>query len=397
MNPKLKFFAACIALSLAAPCFSQSATNGQQQFTQHVQKAQQFLSEKRPDLAIPELEAAVKLNPQSVDVQGNLGVLLFFQGKFAAAIPHLRIAVAGDSSLAKLQGLLGIAEEHTQDSSDATADLAAAFPHIQDQKFKVRVGLELVSLYTTGNDLNHASAILAQLQKVAPDNPEVLYAAYRTYSDLMVQSMLSLSLVAPNSAQMHQMLAHEEIKRGDSNGAIAEFRKALAIDPDLPGAHFDLAELLKTSQNPKVKAEAEQEYRADLAQNPNDGRAERRLGEIDAEYGNTDKALQEFTRAVQMQPDDADAKLDLAKILIQMGHDDKAMPLLEQAVQLDPTNPVAHLRLAQLYQRKGRQADAQQQVALYKKYTQIKTKLEASYKQLRVQPNEIELNGTSQK
>lgn len=397
MSPKLKFFAASIALSLAVPCFSQSATIGRQQFAQHVQKAQQFLSEKRPGLAIPELEAAVKLNPQSVDVQGNLGVLLFFQGKFAAAIPHLRIAVAGDPSLAKLQGLLGIAEQHTQDSPDAAADLAAAFPHIQDQKFKVRVGLELVSLYTTGNDLNHAAAILAQLQKVAPDNPEVLYASYRTYSDLMVQSMLSLSLVAPNSAQMHQMLAHEEIKRGDSNGAIAEFRKALAIDPDLPGAHFDLAELLKTSQNPKVKAEAEQEYRADLAQNPNDGRAERRLGEIDAEYGNTDKALQEFTRAVQMQPDDADAKLDLAKILIQMGHDDKAMPLLEQAVQLDPTNPVAHLRLAQLYQRKGRQADAQQQVALYKKYTQIKTKLEASYKQLRVQPNEIELNGTSQK
>ncbi|HTW44457.1 MAG TPA: tetratricopeptide repeat protein [Acidobacteriaceae bacterium] len=397
MNHKLKYLAACIVLSLAAvPCFSQSA-NTSEQFTEHVHKAQQFLSEKRPDLAIPELEAAVRLNPQAVDVQGNLGVLLFFQGKYAAAVPHLRAAVAADASLSKIQGLLGIAEEHTQDPADAVADLAAAFPHLQDKPFKVRVGLELVSLYTSGNDLNHAAAVLTQLQKTEPANPEVLYAAYRTYSELMAQSMLSLALVAPNSAQMHQMLAHEEIKRGDTNAAIAEFRKAIAINPDLPGVHFDLAELLKTSQNPKVKAEAEQEYRADLAQNPNDGRAERRLGEIDAEYGRAQQAYNEFSRAVQMQPNDADAKLDLAKILIQMGHDDKAMPLLEQAVQLDPTNPVAHLRLAQLYQRKGRQADAQHQVDLYKKYTQIKTKLEASYKELRVQPNEIELNGESEK
>lgn len=398
MNTSSRFRATWLTLLLAAaPCFSQSANGREQQFSEHLHKAQQFLSEKRPDLAIPELEAAVRLNPQAVDVQGNLGVLLFFQGKYAAAVPHLRAAVASDASLSKIQGLLGIAEEHTQDSADAIADLAAAFPHIQGQNFKVRVGLELAGLYTTSDDLNRAAAVLAQLEKVAPENPEVLYASYRTYSDLMVQSMLSLSLVAPNSAQMHQMLAHEEIKRGDTNGAIAEFRKALAIDPNLPGAHFDLAELLKTSQNPKVKAEAEQEYRADLAQNPNDGRAERRLGEIDAEYGKTQKAYEEFTRAVQMRPNDADAKLDLAKMLIQMGHDGKALPLLEQAVQLDPTNPVSHLRLAQLYQRKGRQADAQRQVDLYKKYTKIKTRLEASYKELRVQPNEIELNGKPKK
>ena len=397
MNPNSRIFAACLALLLAAsPCLCQSANNNQQQFSEHVQRAQEYLHQKRPDLAIPELEAAARLNPESVDVQGNLGVLLFFQDKFASAIPHLRSAVQAQPDLGKLQGLLGLAEEHNQESADATADLSAALPHIQDQKFKDRVGLELVGLYTSGSDLNQAAAVLAQLQKEDPDNPEVLYASYRTYSDLMAQSMLSVSLVAPNSAQMHQILAHEEIKRGDTNAAIAEFRKALAINPDLPGAHFDLAELLRTSPNPTIKAEAEQEYRADLAQNPNDGRAECRLGEIDAAQGKMEKAYQEYMRAVQLQPDDADAKLDLAKMLIQMGHDDKALALLEQVAQLDPTNAVAHLRLSQLYQRQGRHADAQRQVELYKKYTQIKTRLEASYKELRVQPNEIELNGKPQ-
>jgi tetratricopeptide (TPR) repeat protein len=217
----------------------------------------------------------------------------------------------------------------------------------------------------------------------------VLYAAYRTYSELTIQSMLSLSLAAPGSAQMHQMLAHEETKRGDTNAAIAQYRKAIAIDPRLPGVHFELAELLNTSQDPGVKKEAVQEYHAALAANPLDARAESRLGEIDARNGQTSQAYEEFSKAVELQPSDPDAKLDLAKILIQMDQLDKALALLEQTVQLDPTIAVAHYRLAELYRRKGQMEDSKREVELFKKYTEIKDKLTASYKELQVQPSEI--------
>ena len=99
--------------------------------------------------------------------------------------------------------------------------------------------------------------------------------------------MLTLSLVAPDSAQMHQLLAHEETREGNTNAAIAEYRKAIAIDGHLPGVHFELAELLHTSQDPAVKKEAEQEYRAALAANPQDEKAICRLGDIAAQDGNT--------------------------------------------------------------------------------------------------------------
>ncbi|MGC2161962.1 MAG: tetratricopeptide repeat protein [Silvibacterium sp.] len=362
-----------------------------------MQKAQAYLGEKRPDLAIPELQAAVALNPDGIDAQGNLGVLLFFQGKYADAIPHLRAAVGKQSGLSKIQGLLGIAEENTQDSADARNDLEASFPQIQDAQFKVRVGLELVGIDTKDNDLASAAAVIAQLQKAAPENPEVLYAAYRTYSDLTIQSMLTLSLAAPDSAQMHQMLAHEELKRGNTNGAIAEYRKAIAINPLLPGVHFELAELLNTSQDANVKKEAVQEYRAALTANPQDAKAECRLGEIDSRAGNMAQAYQEFSKAVQLQPTDADAKLDLAKTLIEMGQQDKALPLFEQVVQLDPTIAVAHYRLAQLYRRKGRTEDAKREVELYKKYTEMKAKLSTRYQELQVPPSEIHLDNHDDK
>ena len=135
------------------------------------------------------------------------------------------------------------------DFADARKDMEAAFPRCsQRPRFQVQLGLELVGLDTESGDLEKAAAVLAQLRKADPDNPEVLYAAYRTYSDLSGESMLALSLAAPDSAQMHQLLAHEETRQGNTNGAIAQYRKAIAIDPHLPGVHFELAELLHTSR-----------------------------------------------------------------------------------------------------------------------------------------------------
>lgn len=390
MNRRLRTLASGLALlACAALCLAQSTANKQQQYAAHMQKAQTYLREHRPDLAIPELKAAVALDPNNVGIQANLGVLLFFANQPAEAIPHLRTAVAARPDLAKIQGLLGLAEAYTGDAADARSDLAAALPNIHDEKFKVKAGLELASLDTSADDLTSAAAVITQLQKAAPEDPEVLYAAYRTYSELEARSMLTLSLAAPNSAQMHDMLAHELIKRGETNAAIAQFRKAIAINPDLPGVHFDLAELLKTSQNPAVKKEAAQEYQADLAQNPGDERAVRRIGEVDEELGNLTGAYKQYVKAVQMNPNDANAKLDLAKMLIQMGHEDRALPLLEQVVKLDPSIALAHLRLSQLYHRKGMFQQSAEQVKLFKKYTALKTRLTASYKELQVQPQDI--------
>jgi tetratricopeptide (TPR) repeat protein len=128
-----------------------------------------------------------------------------------------------------------------------------------------------------------------------------------------------------------------------------------------------------------------------------DAKAERRLGEIDSRKGNISQAFEEFSKAVQLQPSDADAKLDLAKILSEINQPDKALTLLEQTVQLDPTIAVAHYRLSQLYRREGRIEDSKREMDLYKKYTEMKEKLRASYKELQVQPSEIHLDEEDEK
>jgi len=378
-----------VLLLSATSSLSQVARDKQQEFAAHMQKAHSFLDQKQPALAIPEFQAAVAIDPENVDAQVNLGVLLFFQGKAADSIPHFRAALKGQPGLTKIQGLLGMAESRTQDFANARKDMEAAFPALQDQRFQVQLGLELVGLYTQSGDLENAAAVIAQLRQAAPDSTEVLYAAYRTYSDLAGESMLALSLAAPDPAQMHQLLAHEDIRQGNTNAAIAQYRKAIAVDPHLPGVHFELAELLRTSTDESVKKEAEQEYHAALLENPQEEKAILRLAEIDAQEGNIERSYQEYTKAVALQPADADAKLGLAKTLIAMNQADRALKLLEETVQLEPTNATAHYRLATLYRKLGRADESKREMELYQKFKEMKEKLRALYKELQVQPKEI--------
>jgi Tfp pilus assembly protein PilF len=389
MIPKPRYFPLISVLLSATFCWCQSKTDERTALADHIQKAHTYLSEKRPDLALPELQAAVAMDPANAETQGNLGVLLYFRGMVAEALPHLRAALEGQPGLGKIQGLLGLGEIRTFDIAAGRKDLEAAFPLIDELKFKMQVGLELVTLYSESGDLDEANRVLVQLRKAAPDDPEVLYAAYRTYSDLTSESMLALSLAAPDSAQMHQLMAHEESRQGHSNQAVAEFRKALAIDPHLPGAHFELAELLHSSQEDVAKSEAEKEYRLALAENPRDAKSISRLAEIDEHKGNTQQALEEYRKAVKLQPGDADAKVGLAKILTETNQTDEALALLEEAVRLDPTNATTHYRLGTIYRKLGRSEDSKKEFETYKQYKELKEKLRAVYKDLQVQADEI--------
>ena len=395
-------YAGFVLLLCATLCLAQATGDKQQEFAAHIQKARGYLDQKQPALAIPEFQAAVAIDPGNVDAQANLGVLLFFQGKAADSIPHFRAALAAPKEerqpgLAKIQGLLGMAESRTTDFDDARKDMEAAFPLLEDRRFQLQLGLELVGLDSDNGDLDKAAAVIAQLRKANPDNAEVLYAAYRIYSDLAGESMLALSLAAPDSAQMHQLLAHEDTRQGNLNAAIAQYRKSIAIDPHLPGVHFELAELLRTSEDEKVKKEAEQEYHVALAENPLNEESILRLAEIDGQKGNTQQSYEEYRKAVELQPADADAKLGLAKTLIAMNQTDKALSLLEDTVKLEPTNATAHYRLAALYRKMGRVDDAKREVELYQKFKETKEKLRALYKELQVQPKEIRADEPGEK
>lgn len=385
MSPKAVLFTLLFLPAACLSSFCQTAASKQDQINQHTQRAQQYLKQQRPELAIPELQALVSLEPENNEAQGNLGVLLFFRGDFVGSIPHLRAAVKGHPELWKIQALLGMAEGRTGDGGASRQDMEAAFPHLTEEKFKVEVGRALIDNYTENRDLEKAATVVSTLLAMQPTNTYLLYTSFRLYNDLADKAMLTLALTAPNSAQMHQVMARELARHGDEAPAIANYREAIKIDPKLSGVHFELGNLFYNSTDEKLRAEAEPEFKAALAANPNDEKSLLMMGMIAAKRGDLKAAADDYSRVLQLQPDDGDAALELAKILITMNQDEKAQQLLERAIQIDPSNAVAHYRLAIMYRRQGKTEEAYKQVDEYKKYKEMKDKLQKVFDDMRVQ------------
>ena len=369
---------------------AQSSTGSNAEQVQiHEQKAHDLLTQKKPELAAKEFAAIVAIDPGNLDAQANLGVLLYFQRDYAGAEPHLRYAVDRQPDLTKIRTLLGMCERHLGKTDVARTELEAVVTQLKDPNLKIEAGLELIELYTATGDLVKAAGVVATLRESAPTNPRVLYTAYRIYSDLAGEALLDISVAAPTSGQMHQAMAHELGRAGDLNGAIADYRAALAADPQLPGIHFELAEALHNSPETKLKEEAEPEYRAAVASNALDEKALTRLGDIVAEKGNLDEAEKYYKQALTIVPGDVDASVGLAFVYGQKDNPAAALPLLESAVAADPGNIIAHYRLSTVYRALHRPDDAKRELAEYKKYKDLKEKLRTIYKDMKVDSPQV--------
>ena len=191
--------------------------------------------------------------------------------------------------------------------------------------------------------------------------------------------------VAPESAEMHMMMAGELVRRGDHANAITQYREAIRLNPNLPGVHFELAEQLRASSDPGLNAQAEDEFKAALQVNQYDEGAWRELGEMQAAKGDLQSAQQDYKKALALRPNDADAETDLAIALISLNRSNEALPLLEHAEKDDPTNIAAHYRLSLLYRRAGRTKDSEREMELFNHYRDLKNKLGNIFKQMATQ------------
>ena len=381
-----------VLVAIAPPAFpqsttrSQSAPDKQPQIESHSRLAQEFLRKGQPDLAVGEFRAILALDPNNVDARGNLGVTFFFQSDYAKAVPQLRSAIKLRPNLWKIQALLGISEKRLGQAASAQADLEQSFPQLKEEKLRIQAGLELIEIYYAAGHLDKAAGVAGVLRQLAPTDTDILYTAYRIYADLAGESMLTMAMLAPKSARMHQVMAQEMARQGNTEGAIAHYREAVKMDPRLPGLRFELAEALNLSASPSDQEQVEKEYQAALSDNPFDEKAECRLGEIALRASDLESALAHYSRALELQPNDADACLGIGKTLTQMHRTTDAETYLKRAAQLEPFTAATHYRLSLVYRAAGRISDAQRELAEFQRLKDMKERLKQVYQEMRLQP-----------
>jgi len=146
-------------------------------------------------------------------------------------------------------------------------------------------------------------------------------------------------------------------RQGLPDEAVELYREALALDPELVSARFNLAASLTRRGE---FAAAEREFRAALAQDP-DSRTHAGLGVVLWKQGRVDDALASLDAAIAADAKNLAAYDQLGALLSEEGRLEQAVADYRAAVTADPT-PANHRKLAQVLARLGRAAEARQQM-----------------------------------
>ncbi len=337
----------------------------------HFARAQSALQQGRLHEAESEFLEVLRLDPKRAEAHANLGAIAYQQGRYGQAIQSFSEALRINPALGDAQALLGLAQLRSGHTEEGRKSLQKSWGHIRDKELRVNVGTELIRIDQQQNKWEAAADTARDLAATSPDDPRVLYLSYRIHSELAAHAVAALTKNAPESAQMHQILAEAAGMQNDITGAIAEYRKALEIDPRLPGIHYQLGQaILAGSQDESARQQAKKEFETELAANPNDAASEFGLGEVYSREANLEVAAQHYRRALQLRPDFADAHLALAKTLTSLGKEAEALAHLKEAERLNPDNEAAHYRLAQAYRAAGESEQAAQEVEIVKKLRQ---------------------------
>jgi predicted Zn-dependent protease len=216
---------------------------------------------------------------------------------------------------------------------------------------------------SVGQDDVAVNALLT-LNREFPHDPETLYVTTHFYSELASRASQELLATAPSSYQVHKLNAEGLESQGKWDEAIAEYRKILEQNPDVPEIHYRIGRIYLAQPGSVLSGDdATKEFQEELKVDPNNASAEFMLGEIARQAGNWDTATQHFSRSTQLDAGFSEAYLALGMSLCSAGSFSQAISPLEKYVRMEDRDPAGHYQLAIAYARTGNKEGAQREMA----------------------------------
>lgn len=319
----------------------------------YAELGQKALQEGRYPDAEAAFEKLRELSPGTAEVHTNLGAIYFQEKKFDKAVPVLRQALKLKPNLPKTEALLVMSLSELGRYKEALPGLEKSFRQSSDPELKRLCGLHLQRAYTNLHLDSKSIETGLELERLYPNDPEVLYHNGKIFGNYAFLAMEKLWEVAPDSIWRYQSAAEAYQSQGNTELAISGYRKVLEIDPSRPGLHYRLGQVLLTRARDKGSAEdsaeAMKQFGIELQLDPGNANAAYEIAESYREAGQLDDSQRYFEMALKNYPDFEEAHVGIAAALMGVNKADLAVAHLEKATTLNPSDEVAWYRLARAY------------------------------------------------
>jgi Flp pilus assembly protein TadD len=147
------------------------------------------------------------------------------------------------------------------------------------------------------------------------------------------------------------------------DGALVEFKKAVALAPQQPGTHSRLGNVYWVMGKWQS---AQEQFRAELVIAPTDCTSRWKLADsILRANGSSAEALDHLNRSIAGCPKLMQARVDRAQAQIRLNPQKEALPDLLLAERDSPDEPSIHFLLASVYRAEGRTDEARQELHTY--------------------------------
>ena len=265
-------------------------------------------------------------------------------GRLQAAEQIYRQVLAADPNQPDAWHLLGIIADQVGKHAAAVEHIAHAIRLAGDQAvFHQSLGDAYLALGRTVDAVSCYQRALA----LKPDDVE----AQRRLGD----AIAGRRGLAPSSADELNGLGITLAQQGRLDEAIADFRRALEINPDLAQAHHNLGIAL---QEQGRLEEAAASYRRAVELKPDYASAYNYLGMALKDLSRLDEAVACYRRAVELKPDFVEACNNLAAVLQDQGQLAEAIACYRRVLQYKPDDPIACNNLGAVLHRQGQSAEA---------------------------------------
>ena len=218
---------------------------------------------------------------------------------------------------------------------------------------------------------------MRDLERENPNDPNLQFEIGELLQELAASRAERLQKLAPDSAQVHELIGKSLESHQKAAEALAEYELAARADPSLPGIHFLIGNLFWKQRD---FAAAKPALESELALNPSHAFANLRMGEIllvtDADAPL--HAIPYLKKAVADSHTGLEAHRELGRALRMAHQYQEAFQELQLVVKERPDDERVHAQLAALYRDRGDSQNARKELEIQRRILQ--TKREASLK-----------------